>query len=83
MRHWDLLGEAPIPDTGKSLLLYRGKDDFFIKLNAGPELMNSRKHGSEDALGRLPCQRVRPALPSFWLSCSALPIWPIQALHFL
>jgi spermidine synthase len=59
MRHWDLLGEAPIPDTGKSLLLYRGKDDFFIKLNAGPELMSSRKHGSEDALGALPCRRLR------------------------
>jgi spermidine synthase len=59
MRHWDLLGEAPIPDTGKSLLLYRGKDDFFIKLNAGQELMSSRKHGSEDALGALPCRRLK------------------------
>ena len=58
MRHWTLLGEAAIPGTEQSLALYRGKDDFFIKLTGKPsgvqELMNSRKHGSEDALGALP-----------------------------
>ena len=63
MRHWTLLGEAAIPGTEQSLALYRGKDDFFIKLtgkpSGGQELMNSRKHGSEDALGALPCQRLR------------------------
>lgn len=59
MRHWTLLGDAPIPGTDKSLSLYRGKDDFFIKLTGGQELMNTRKHGSEDALGTLPCQRLR------------------------
>ena len=59
MRHWDLLGEAAIPDTGQSLFLYQGKDDFFIRLTGGYELMNSRKHGSEDALGTLPCQRLK------------------------
>jgi spermidine synthase len=60
MRHWTLLGEAPIPDTEQSLSLYQGKDDFFIKISSGGgELMNSRKHGSEDALGTLPCQRLR------------------------
>lgn len=58
MRHWNLLGEAPIPGTGKTLALYQGKDDFFIKLGGGPELMNTRKHGSEDALGALPCRRI-------------------------
>ncbi|RPH99474.1 MAG: hypothetical protein EHM68_02165 [Lysobacterales bacterium] len=62
MRHWTLLGEAPIPGTGKSLALYQGKDDFFIKLTGpqggGQELMNTRKHGSEDALGALPCERL-------------------------
>ena len=50
MRHWTLLGDAPIPGTDKSLSLYQGKDDFFIKLSGGQELMNTRKHGSEDAL---------------------------------
>jgi spermidine synthase len=59
MRHWTLLGEAEIPGTEKSLLLYRGKDDFSIKLAGGYELMSSRKHGSEDALGTLPCARLK------------------------
>lgn len=58
MRHWTLLGEAPIPGTDQFLSLYRGKDDFSIKLSRGQELMNTRKHGSEDALGALPCQRL-------------------------
>ena len=59
MRHWTLLGEAPIPSTEQSLSLYQGKDDFFIKISSGGgELMSTRKHGSEDALGVLPCQRL-------------------------
>jgi spermidine synthase len=59
MRHWILLDEAPIPGTDNALALYQGKDDFFIKLKGGQELMNSRKHGSEDALGALPCKRLK------------------------
>ena len=62
MRHWKLLGEAPVPGTGQSLCLYQGKDDFFIKISGGAgELMSTRKHGSEDALGTLPCSRLRQA----------------------
>jgi spermidine synthase len=60
MRNWTLLGEAPIPGSNKILMLYQGKDDFFIKLSGGHELMSTRKHGSEDALGILPCQRLKP-----------------------
>ena len=59
MRHWTLLGEAPIPGSEDCVSLYRGKDDFFIKLKGGQELMSSRKHGSEDALGALPCRRLK------------------------
>ena len=59
MRHWNLLGEVPVPGTGNTLCLFQGKDDFFIKFKGGQELMNSRKHGSEDALGALPCQRLK------------------------
>ncbi len=59
MRHWELLGTAPIPGTDDSMHLYKGKDDFSIKLKGGYELMNTRKHGSEDALGQLPCQRLK------------------------
>ena len=62
MRHWTLLGEAPIPESGQTLYLYQGKDDFFIKISSGGgELMSTRKHGSEDALGALPCQRLKNA----------------------
>ena len=59
MRHWSKLGEAPIPGTGRSLTLHRDKDNFYIRISGGGELMNSRKHGSEDALGRLPCERLQ------------------------
>jgi len=59
MRHWNLLGEAPIPGADQSLNLYQGKDDFFIKISGGGELMSTRKHGSEDALGSIPCRRLR------------------------
>jgi spermidine synthase len=60
LKHWTHLGDAPIPDTGKSLSLFQGKDDFFIKISSGGgELMSTRKHGSEDALGALPCRRLR------------------------
>jgi len=61
MRHWTQLGEAPIPGTNKTLLLYQGKDDFSIKISGGFELMSTRKHGSEDALGSLPCKRLKQA----------------------
>ncbi len=60
LKHWTQLGEAAIPGTAESLLLFRGKDDFFIKISSGGgELMSTRKHGSEDALGALPCRRLR------------------------
>jgi len=59
MRHWTQLGQASIPGSDKSIFLIQGKDDFFIKLSGGLELMNTRKHGSEDALGALPCQKLR------------------------
>jgi len=62
LKHWDHLGDAPIPGTGKSLSLFRGKDDFFIRISSGGgELMSTRKHGSEDALGALPCRKLRNA----------------------
>ena len=62
MKHWTLLGEAAIPGSKQSLHLYQGKDDFFIKISSGGcELMSTRKHGSEDALGDLPCRRLKDA----------------------
>ena len=58
MRHWTLLGEASIPGSDKVLSLHQGKDDFFIRISGEGELMNTRTHGSEDALGALPCERL-------------------------
>jgi spermidine synthase len=59
MKHWTQLAEAPVPGSRQYLFLYQGKDDFFIRTSGGHELMSTRKHGSEDALGRLPCLRLR------------------------
>ncbi|HBS27816.1 MAG TPA: hypothetical protein DD827_11965 [Gammaproteobacteria bacterium] len=58
MKYWNKLGSAPIPGTKKVLNLFQSKDDFHIKLPGGHELMSTRKHGSEDALGSLPCERL-------------------------
>lgn len=58
MRHWTQLGEAAIPGSTQILSLFKGKDDFFIKISGEGELMSTRTHGSEDALGSLPCNRL-------------------------
>lgn len=59
MRHWTLLGEAPVPGSKGTLSLHRDKDDFYIHVTGGGELMSTRRHGSEDALGRIPCEPLR------------------------
>jgi len=59
MRHWTQLDKADIPGTEQSLTLFKSKDDFHIKLTGGIELMSTRKHGSEDALGSLPCKKLK------------------------
>lgn len=59
MRHWTQLGKTTVPGDGRTLTLHRDKDDFHIHLSGRGELMSSRKHGSEDALGQIPCQRLR------------------------
>lgn len=61
MRYWDKLGEAPVPGSSGHLVLFRGKDDFFIRTSSGAELMSTRKHASEDALGALVCGPFRQA----------------------
>ena len=58
MKHWQKLGDAPIPGTGAHLELFQGKDDFFIRTSGGIELMSSRKHGSEDVLGSLTARKA-------------------------
>jgi len=58
MKPWDLLDRAPVPDSGGELYLYRRGEEFSIKIKGGCELMNSRKHGSEDALAEQTCVRL-------------------------
>lgn len=59
MKNWELLGEAAIPGSKERLRLYQGTDDFFIKISSvSGELMSTRKYGSEEALGALPCKQL-------------------------
>lgn len=58
MKQRTLLGQADIPGGARVLKLYQGKDDCSIVLSGRGELMSTRKHASEDALGTLPCQRL-------------------------
>lgn len=59
MKRFVLLDTTPLPDGG-ALCLFEYGEDYVIKLEGGKggQLMNTRTHGSEDALGRIPCQRV-------------------------
>lgn len=55
---WILLGSAAIPGNGGELRLYRRAEEFSIRIVGGGELMNSRMHGSEEALAELACARL-------------------------
>src|SRR5690606_5955636 len=57
MNRWTLLGSTPIPGGGGELRLSQRGNEFSIKIaGRGGELMNSRMHGSEDALAELACK---------------------------
>lgn len=60
MKRFVLLDTAEIPDNGGALCLFEYGDDFVIKLDGGRggQLMNSRMHGSEDALAAIPCKKI-------------------------
>jgi spermidine synthase len=58
MTPWTLLDSATVPGNGGELRLYRRGDEFSIKLSGRGELMNSRVHGSEDALAEQTCVRL-------------------------
>lgn len=54
---WELIGRALVPESGEEMRLYRRGEEFSIRV-AGGELMNSRAHGSEEALADLACARI-------------------------
>ena len=59
MARFTEIGTATIPGKGTQLRLLQRNDEFSIRI-AGTtgELMNSRIHGSEDALATLACERI-------------------------
>ncbi|MBC8413084.1 MAG: hypothetical protein ISR96_00135 [Nitrospira sp.] len=54
---WESLDSSEVPGDGGIISLYKRGDEFSIRIN-NHELMNSRLHGSEDALAVLSCKRV-------------------------
>ena len=57
MNPWKLLGRAQTPGGGAELVLYQRDSEFSLKAD-NQELMNSRVHGSEEAMARLGCQNL-------------------------
>lgn len=62
MNPWVLLDSVEIPGNGGELRLYQRGEEFSIKIMGRGELMNSRVHGSEDALAQLTCARLTHSL---------------------
>lgn len=54
---WELLDSVQMPGNGEALRLYKRGEEFSIRVDTH-ELMNSRLHGSEDALADLACARI-------------------------
>ena len=54
---WKLVDTAQSPGNGDELRLYERDNEFSIKVG-NYELMNSRVYGTEDALGRLGCEKI-------------------------
>ena len=64
MDSWITLDSTTIPGSDSQLTLSRRDDDFAIRIAGVPgDLMNSRRHHSEDALAELGCAHLR-AQPS-------------------
>jgi spermidine synthase len=57
MIRWVELDTATVPDGGGTLRLMRRGAEFSI-MAGSTELMNSRLSGSEEALAKLPCERI-------------------------
>ncbi|MFP6817553.1 MAG: hypothetical protein VB948_07600 [Pseudomonadales bacterium] len=60
MSRWEPVDTASIPNDGGELHLFKRDNEFAIRIAGGHgDLMNSRTHGSEDALGTLACESLR------------------------
>lgn len=59
---WKLIDTVTTPDGKRELSLHQRGQEFSIRV-AGQELMNSRRHGSEEALAELAAQSVTTDAP--------------------
>ncbi|MEO8033745.1 MAG: hypothetical protein ABI837_04885 [Acidobacteriota bacterium] len=57
MLPWTLLDRAPLPGSVDEIKLYKRGSEYSIRL-ANCELMNSRVHGSEEALAELAFEKI-------------------------
>ncbi len=55
---WEEIDRAKIPGHKEEVILRKRGTEFSIR-TAGLELMNSRLHGSEDALAEITCSRIK------------------------
>jgi spermidine synthase len=63
MISWEFLESVPVPGAGEEICLYRRGEEFSIRVG-NRELMNSRAHGSEEALAELALARIGDPLRS-------------------
>jgi spermidine synthase len=80
---WNLLDSAQVPGGSSEIYLYARGGEFSIRVN-GCELMNSRVHGSEDALAEYACARIagRPS-PLILIGGLGMGFTTAAALHRL
>ncbi|MBP1729449.1 MAG: hypothetical protein H6Q56_1822 [Deltaproteobacteria bacterium] len=80
---WQLIDSAPVPGSDRELRLYRRGGEFSIRV-AGCELMNSRMHGSEEALAEHACERFAgPGAPRVLLGGLGMGYTAMAALRML
>lgn len=58
MLPWSLIAKARVPGGNGELVLQQRGDEYSIRVD-GYELMNTRVHGSEDALAEIACARLK------------------------
>jgi spermidine synthase len=80
---WQFLDSAQVPGGSAEMCLYARSGEFSIRVN-GCELMNSRVHGSEDALAEFACSRIdsRP-YPQILIGGLGMGFTTAAALHRL
>ncbi len=80
---WEFLGTAQSPNNGGELRLSRRGEESSIRV-ANAELMNSRAHGSEEALAELSCARISErTAPKMLIGGLGMGFTAAAALHQL